>query len=285
MSKPWAADGKNFSDRIWGNRTQLLNELHTNMTRMCLLGESPDKTIDNVAKAMNVSKNQAARLVQTEDAYFSALAQKESYTETDLEEYQILATLDWKTSEICRDMDGKVFKVKDMQPGLNANPFHPRCRTTTIPYFNDEFTEGEKKWSRKDNGESELVEGNLTYKEWKEKYVKEDIQVQGQMQLFTDGLSNDKINDKDSQDTYMDMDLQYFSMNSKDYPTIHLDKDEYAHVISELNTHMTEEQRNKKIVRKAIGEYIYTVENNGFNDYRVIDKELIDSDFEEWWRN
>lgn len=285
MSKPWAADGKNFSDRIWGNRTQLLNELHTNMTRMCLLGESPDKTIDNVAKAMNVSKNQAARLVQTEDAYFSALAQKESYTEADLEEYQILATLDWKTSEICRDMDGKVFKVKDMQPGLNANPFHPRCRTTTIPYFNDEFTEGEKKWSRKDNGESELVEGNLTYKEWKEKYVKEDIQVQGQMQLFTDGLSNDKINDKDSQDTYMDMDLQYFSMNSKDYPTIHLDKDEYAHVISELNTHMTEEQRNKKIVRKAIGEYIYTVENNGFNDYRVIDKELIDSDFEEWWRD
>ena len=81
----------------------------------------------------------------------------------------------------------------------------------------------------------------------------------------------------------MDMDLQYFSMNSKDYPTIHLDKDEYAHVISELNTHMTEEQRKQAVVTKAIGNYYYTIENKGFNNYRIIGKKLIENRWNDKW--
>ena len=171
MSKPWAADGKNFSDRIWTSKAQLINEVHTNLTRMCMLGEAPDKAINNIAKAMNVSKNQAARLVMTESAYFATESQKKAYNELDVEEYEILATLDYKTSDICRTMDGKHFKLSDMHIGVNAPPFHCYCRTVTIPYYDDEFTKNEKRWSRKNNGETELVDGNLTYKEWEKKYV------------------------------------------------------------------------------------------------------------------
>lgn len=172
MSKPWAADGRNFSDRIWTSKAQLINEVHTNLTRMCMLGEAPDKAINNIAKAMNVSKNQASRLVMTEAAYFGTESQREAYKELDVEEYEILATLDYKTSDICRTMDGKHFKLSDMQIGVNAPPFHCYCRTVTIPYFDDEFTKNEKRWSRKNNGETELVDGNLTYEEWEKKYVK-----------------------------------------------------------------------------------------------------------------
>jgi hypothetical protein len=77
--------------------------------------------------------------------------------------------------------------------------------------------------------------------------------------------------------------LQFFARSSKDYPTITLPKQEYAHVMSELATHMTAAQRKQKVVTKEIGKYVYTIENNGFGDYRVIGKEAIDSDVLEWW--
>ena len=77
--------------------------------------------------------------------------------------------------------------------------------------------------------------------------------------------------------------LQFFARSSKDYPTITLPKQEYAHVMSELATHMTAKQRNQRVVTKAIGKYFYTIENNGFGNYRVIGKEAIDNDVLEWW--
>lgn len=80
----------------------------------------------------------------------------------------------------------------------------------------------------------------------------------------------------------MKMDLQFFS-SSKDYGTYRLPTDEYAHVMSEINTHMTETERKQKVVTKAIGNYYYTFENNGFDDYRILGKKPIDDDVAEWW--
>ena len=290
ISKPWAADGRNFSERIWSSKGQLINEVHTALTQMCALGQGPDKAIKHISKSMNVSKSQAANLVMTESAFFSTASQKSAYKDLEVEEYENVATLDKRTSDVCREMDGTHYKVSDMEPGVNAPPFHCRCRTTTCPYFEDD-NDGQRA-ARGSDGKTYLVPADMKYKDWKNSLTEGEngkliFDKKGNIKGTTlqGTSSNDKIKKKDSKNTYIDMDLQYFSMDSKDYPTIHLDKDEYAHVVSELNTHMTEEQRNKKIVRKAIGEYIYTVENNGFNDYRVIDKELIDSDFEEWWRD
>ena len=80
----------------------------------------------------------------------------------------------------------------------------------------------------------------------------------------------------------MKMDLQFFA-SSKDYGTFRLPKDEYAHVMSEINTHMTEAERSQKVVTKPIGNFYYTFENNGFDDYRILGKKPIDDDFAEWW--
>ncbi|MDF0230570.1 polymorphic toxin type 50 domain-containing protein, partial [Staphylococcus pseudintermedius] len=49
-------------------------------------------------------------------------------------EYEFVAKRDEKTSKICRHYDKKVFKVKDMVPGVNAPPMHPHCRSTTVPH-------------------------------------------------------------------------------------------------------------------------------------------------------
>ena len=102
LSKPWAVDGKNFSERIWGNKEKIIQEAHTEISRNILTGGDPQKAIDALSKKFQTSKNNAARLVQTEQAYFSSLAQKECFKDLGVEEYEIVATLDSHTSDICQ---------------------------------------------------------------------------------------------------------------------------------------------------------------------------------------
>ena len=71
------------------------------------------------------------------------------------------------------------------------------------------------------------------------------------------------------------MNLQLFARKSSDYETVHLPADEYATVMHEINTNLSAEDRSKKVVTKAIGDYLYTFENNGFDNYRILDKNPI----------
>ncbi|MBO4396452.1 MAG: hypothetical protein J5819_08925 [Eubacterium sp.] len=64
-----------------------------------------------------------------------------------------------------------------------------------------------------------------------------------------------------------------------------LPKNEYALLLSELNTNMTAEDRMKTIVTKPIGNYYYTVINKGYNDYTVIGKRPIVDYVEEEWED
>lgn len=171
ITQPWASDGANFSDRIWSNKEKLIGTLHTELTQSIIRGENPSKAVDRLAKTMHVSKNQANRLVMTESAAISSSAQKDCLHELGVEKYEILATLDSRTSDICQDMDGQVFDRKDYQVGLTAPPFHPYCRSTTVPYFNDEFTEDEARAARDENGGTYYVPADISYHEWKDKFV------------------------------------------------------------------------------------------------------------------
>lgn len=168
--KPWASDGKNFSDRIWTAKTQMVNDLHSEMTRACILGKAPDEAIKNLSKYVNKkfsnAKVQAGRLVMTEQAFFSAASQKDAFNELGVEEFEIVATLDSHTSAICQDLDGKHFPMKNYEPGVTAPPFHVWCRSTTCPYFDDEFSIGERA-ARDAEGKTYYVPSNMTYPKWK----------------------------------------------------------------------------------------------------------------------
>lgn len=170
ISKPWAVDGKNFSERIWGNKTKLINELHTELTQMVITGKSPDQAITNIAKKMNTSKNISGRLIMTESAYFTSASQKDAFTDLDVEKFEVVATLDSRTSEICQQMDGQVFDMKDFEPGVTAPPFHVWCRSITVPYFDDEFNLGERAARNKD-GKTYYVPSNMTYQQWQKSFM------------------------------------------------------------------------------------------------------------------
>lgn len=175
INKPWAVDGKNFSERVWGNRQKLVNELNNTLTQNIILGKDPQKAIDEIARKMNTSKTNAGRLVMTEEAFFSSAAQKDCFTELDVEQFEIVATLDSHTSDICRGMDGKHFKMSEWKVGETAPPFHVHCRSTTVPYFDDEFDAvGERAARNEETGKTYFVPGNMTYKEWDKAFVQGD---------------------------------------------------------------------------------------------------------------
>jgi len=187
INKPWAADGSNFSQRVWKNRQQLVNELNQTLTRNIVLGQDPQKAIDAIAKKMHTSKARAGALVMTEEAFFSSAAQKDCFEELDVEEYEIVATLDSHTSEICQDMDGKVFKMSQWEVGVTAPPFHVRCRTTTVPYFRENFDLGERA-AKDSNGKTYHVPADMTYPEWKKKFVDGDPADSDLQEILNGGI-------------------------------------------------------------------------------------------------
>lgn len=169
VSKPWSVDGDNFSVRLWKNKTKLINVLDQELSRMIMTGQSPTKAIKNIQRSMQTSKSNAARLVMTEQAYFTTIAQKDCYKELDVEEFEIVATLDGTTCKVCGSRDGEHYPLKYMETGVNAPPFHPYCRCTTCPYFDD--MDGYRA-SRNEAGDTVYeVPANMTYEEWKTQHV------------------------------------------------------------------------------------------------------------------
>lgn len=67
-------------------------------------------------------------------------------------------------------MDGKVFPVNKMQAGSTAPPFHPWCRCTTAPYYEDMVGIG-KRFARDENSKTYTVPSDMNFAEWKQKFV------------------------------------------------------------------------------------------------------------------
>lgn len=173
IGKPWLSDGKTFSDRIWQDKEQLINTLRTKITQSFITGSTLDEAVEEISKFVSDKiKNKeyvARRLLETESAAYASKAQIEAFKSIDVEKYEIVATLDLHTSEICQEMDGKVFNISDQEIGVTVPPFHSHCRTVIAPYFDDDPIRA----SRDENGEYKEVK-YMNYKEWKDQYVKKD---------------------------------------------------------------------------------------------------------------
>ena len=161
-------EGQNYSERIWGNSDKLANSLQDILARAVATGQSQERTIYEVMQRFNVAQSNAARLVRTETNYFENRSEIESYKELGIEKFQFLATLDERTSDICRSMDHKKFDVKDAEQGKNVPPLHPYCRSTIVPVVAGWEPEG-RNMRDSMTGETRVVE-NMDYAAWREKY-------------------------------------------------------------------------------------------------------------------
>lgn len=193
ISKPWTTDERTFKDRCWTSKRQLVNTVYTDITQSIIRGDAPDKAIRNIAHEFDVGNKKAGRLVMTESAFFASQAQKDCFKDLDVEKYEIVATLDSHTSSICQDLDGKVFPMKDYEPGVTAPPFHCWCRSCTVPYFEDDYG---TRAARDTDGKTYYVPNDMKYKEWFDKYVQPDekaiLQIKKDKNLITDKKQYDK---------------------------------------------------------------------------------------------
>lgn len=116
-----------FSERIWVNQDQLKNSLSSVLSNALIQGKNPREFIPQIRKKFDVSRCNAERLLRTEIARVQTQAQAESYEANGIDEYEYIACSLKDVCPLCKEMDGKVFKLKDMEIGENAPPLHPNC--------------------------------------------------------------------------------------------------------------------------------------------------------------
>lgn len=163
-------NGQNFSERLWKQKDYLKSKLQESLTTIMVLGQDPARLAKDFAKHFQAREYEAYRLLHTETSFVMEQSTLSAYKESDVEWYQILATLDNKTSEICREQDGKIYKVEDATVGTNYPPFHMFCRTTTVPDYGEK-SEGVR-MARDSTGKAVEVPADMTYREWEKKYIK-----------------------------------------------------------------------------------------------------------------
>lgn len=202
LSKPWT-DGSTFSEKIWENKQNLIETISTGLVQNFIRGNSSDELIKTVSKKFNTDLNKAGRLIMTESAFFASESQKDCFNDLGVQKYKVLGTLDSATCSECGSYDLQEFDMKDYEQGITAPPFHPWCRCTTIPSFEDEFEFGERA-ARDTDGNTYYVPKNISYNEWKEKYVISDPVEKQKFEIAQKKMKN-KSSDFEQYKKYKDV--------------------------------------------------------------------------------
>lgn len=125
--------GSSYSDRVWKQKDALLAQLAQSLPQMFIAGADNNAIAKELQRVTGVNQAAANRLIRTEGAKVATQADHDLYKDAGLTAYVYIATIDGRTSEICRQMNGKTLKVSKLEPGVTAPPLHPNCRSTTVP--------------------------------------------------------------------------------------------------------------------------------------------------------
>lgn len=170
LKKKWS--GQNYSERVWANTQKVADALKEEFMIGALTGKTEKEMTDSINEQFLSGRNNARRLVRTESSYIHNEAHFQAYKDYGIEEYRFVATLDLRTSQICRERDGSVYRVNDKKIGVNAPPMHPWCRSTTIMNLDDETMHNLERFARDPvTGERMKVPADETYKEWHKRMV------------------------------------------------------------------------------------------------------------------
>lgn len=134
-----------WSERLWSDMDLVRKEVERITTNVVARGRHPNEYVADFKKKTGQTTYNVTRLLRTESARAQTEAQRLTYLKTLGKdgEYEFvtskdeLTTKEGKTTKvcpICSKMNGRVFKVKYMKPGVNAAPLHPHCRCTSAPH-------------------------------------------------------------------------------------------------------------------------------------------------------
>lgn len=176
LTHKWS--GKNYSDRVWKNNAAFCKRLQRTIEVGCMTGmtlhDMEERLLEDCIGADSDSGQRycASRLIRTEVNHFSNQGFLEGYKAAGIIRYRFMATLDLRTSAVCRQLDGKTFLVEEAKAGENLPPMHPFCRSITVPVTNNRTG---TRWARDPvTGQSMTVPADMTYAQWYEKYVEKN---------------------------------------------------------------------------------------------------------------
>lgn len=170
LNSKWS--GANYSSRIWANTEALAKDVHETILEGLMTGESSHKMAKKIQEKYGSGEFEARRLIRTESAYVANEMKYQSMVDAGVKKYRFNATLDKRTSKICRELDGKTFDIKDKKVGKNYPPMHPFCRSVATAVFDDIDESQQERIARDPNtGKTNYVPRDMTYKEWESKYV------------------------------------------------------------------------------------------------------------------
>lgn len=135
LDSVWCSDGMHWSNRVWRNKALLQQRIEKGLVDCVSRGVAKDEIIKQLKNDFGVGFNQADAIARTELTYIMGQSTANSYKSVGVKQYQYLAALDSRTSDICKKLNGKVFDFADMQIGKNYPPCHVNCRSTVIPIF------------------------------------------------------------------------------------------------------------------------------------------------------
>lgn len=129
----WCSDGKHWSDRIWSNKNKLQDRIEKGLMDCISRGVSKDELVKTLMDDFGKGFSDADRIARTELTYVQNQAAKDRYEAAGIKKYQYLAEIDSRTSNICKELNGKEFNFTVSSVGVNMPPMHTNCRSTIIP--------------------------------------------------------------------------------------------------------------------------------------------------------
>ena len=126
-------NGATWSSRIWDRQNALRDIVKKATADLLILGKNPTQIISKLRKEFGVSAHQAKRLAVTEGSRVAMAAQKDSLESQGYDEYEYIA--EPSACKICAPLDGKIFKVENMESGRNCAPMHPFCRCSVAAHY------------------------------------------------------------------------------------------------------------------------------------------------------
>ncbi len=171
LINPWS--GKHFSKRIWDNTDVLAKQVTDIITTGFILGKPSNILARELAERTQSALFACNRIVRTETTYMAVHGEIASYKELGINKQIFVATLDKRTSEACRENDGKIIEVDKAVIGVNVPPLHPFCRSVVVaaPEDLEDLKNGTRVAKTPVTGEVYKVPQNMTYKEWFKEYV------------------------------------------------------------------------------------------------------------------
>ena len=148
------------------------DEIRDKVVEGLMVGKS-GREIGRDLEKMGMPSVRAKAVAKTMLTTVSNEAELEALNNSSVKKYEYVATLDERTCPVCGRMDGKTFPLDKAKAGVNFPPMHPNCRCVHIAALTDDVKAELTRFARDSEGKRISVPANMTYEQWKRKYLKQ----------------------------------------------------------------------------------------------------------------